>query len=208
MPTKCLALLGGLALLALPACAPPEQREEMTETSAPEGQMADTAPMEEPMEEPAMEPVMAIATLQAAEGGTVSGSVTFTQVGGMVDVSAHVEGAPPGTHGFHVHETGDCSAPDFTSAGDHFNPTGAPHAGPDATPRHAGDLGNIEVGEDGTGHLELATDLLTVDAGASSVVGRAVVLHADADDLSTQPTGNAGARLACAVVEEAVEGDV
>lgn len=105
-------------------------------------------------------------------------------------------------HGFHIHESGDCTAADFTSAGGHFNPTNAPHGGPDDAEHHAGDLGNIEIGEDGTGTLDLASSMLTLDAGATnSAVGKAVILHAGQDDLETQPTGDAGARLACGVVQ-------
>jgi len=168
------------------------------------------APEPEPGPEPAPEPiameeeaapVTASAHLTAAEGSEISGQVDFTETEDRVRITAHVVGAPSGTHGFHVHEIGDCSAADFTSAGDHFNPAGVEHGGPDAEVHHAGDLGNIEIGEDGTGHLELTSKQLTVSAGDSSVVGRAVILHADADDLTSQPTGAAGARLACGVVE-------
>lgn len=113
-----------------------------------------------------------------------------------------------GVHGFHVHEIGDCSAADFTSTGGHFNPTEAPHAGPDSDPRHAGDLGNLEIEDDGTGSLELDSTMLSLDPAAPGyVVGRGVILHEGEDDLESQPTGAAGGRLACGVVEMAdVEG--
>jgi Cu-Zn family superoxide dismutase len=157
---------------------------------------------------PAEQPVIAAAQLSGPSG--VGGVVTFTEVPGSgVKVVARVEslGGAPGEHGLHVHEGTACDPPDFQSAGSHFNPTSAPHAGPDATPRHAGDLGNIEVGEDGTGTLDLTTDMLTLDGGASSVLGRAVIVHEKRDDLSSQPTGDAGGRLACGIVER-VEGTV
>jgi Cu-Zn family superoxide dismutase len=148
------------------------------------------------------------AVLQPAkETPGFSGRVVFTPLaGGQVRVVADVAGvAPPGNHGFHVHENGKCerdpsgAGKDFTSAGGHFNPGGAMHACPDAASRHAGDLGNIVIQADGTGHLDVTTSGLAL-SGPASVVGRAVILHAAADDCATQPTGNAGGRLACGVV--------
>lgn len=133
-------------------------------------------------------------------GAPISGSLLFASEDGRVLITAEVEGAPPGPHGLHIHEIGDCSAEDFTSAGGHFNPTDAAHGGPTDDERHAGDLGNIEIGPDGAGSLEISSDLLTLDDGPSSVIGRAVILHAGADDLTSQPTGAAGGRLACGVI--------
>jgi Cu-Zn family superoxide dismutase len=146
-------------------------------------------------------PLVAVAELQSTADLSITGMVSFTQTEAGVAIMAHIEGAPPGPHGLHVHEMGDCSAEDFKSAGGHFNPTGAPHGAPTDTERHAGDLGNMEIGEDGGGHFELDSDLLTVEEGPNSVVGRGVILHEKADDLVSQPTGAAGARLACGVVE-------
>jgi len=147
------------------------------------------------------EGAQARATIEPKSGSRVTGWATFADRStGGVRVEAHIENAPPGVHGFHVHEKGDCSAPDASSAGDHFNPGGMPHAGPGDTRRHAGDLGNIEVKANGTGHLELVSDLLTVRPGPNSVVGKAVVFHEKADDLKSQPSGNAGAMLGCGVV--------
>ena len=148
----------------------------------------------------APEPMTAVAVLQPRGDLTLTGSVTFTQVGDTVTIAARVEGVTPGKHGFHLHELGDCSAEDFTSTGGHFNPTDAPHGGPDDRVRHAGDFGNIEVGEDGTGHVELTSDMITVAAGPNTVVGRAIILHEGEDDLESQPTGAAGGRIACGVV--------
>ncbi len=143
----------------------------------------------------------ASATLESRSGSTVTGTATFTELGsGGVRARIHVENAPPGTHGLHVHEKGDCSDPEAKSAGGHFNPGGMPHAGPMSGQRHAGDLGNIEIGSNGKGDLDVRSDLLTVKAGPNSVMGRAVIFHEKADDLTTQPTGNAGGRLACGVV--------
>jgi Cu-Zn family superoxide dismutase len=151
----------------------------------------------------APEPMTAVAVLQPRADLGLTSSVIFTQVGDTVTIATHVEGVVPGKHGFHLHELGDCSAEDFTSTGGHFNPTEAPHGGPADRVRHAGDFGNIEVGEDGVGHFELTSDMITVAAGPNTVVGRAVILHEGEDDLESQPTGAAGGRIACGVVEPA-----
>ena len=142
------------------------------------------------------------ATLEARSSSTVSGWAMFSeQYAGGVKVVVHVEKAPPGTHGLHIHENGDCSNPEAKSAGGHFNPGTMDHAGPMDEKHHAGDLGNIEVKADGTGDLEIVSKMLTVKEGPNSVVGRAVIFHEKADDLKTQPTGNAGGRLACGVIK-------
>lgn len=141
------------------------------------------------------------ATLEPRSGSTVSGHVTFTEGPDGVKVVVHVEKAPPGLHGLHIHEKGDCSDPEAKSAGGHFNPTGAEHGGPMDEKHHAGDLGNIEVKADGTGTLEITSKMLTVKEGPNCVVGRSVIFHEKADDLKTQPTGNAGGRLACGVIQ-------
>jgi Cu-Zn family superoxide dismutase len=141
----------------------------------------------------------AVAQLHPLGGSGVSGTVTFAPVAGGVQVSARLSGLTPGAHGFHVHEFGDCSAPDGTSAGGHFNPAGEPHGGPTDAHRHAGDMGNVTAGADGTATLEYVDSHLSFE-GATSVLGRGVIVHARADDLKTQPTGNAGGRVACGVI--------
>ena len=126
----------------------------------------------------------------------------FTELpSGGVKVEVWVENATPGTHGLHIHEKGDCSAADASSAGPHFNAAGNPHAAPTDKARHNGDLGNIEIGADGKGHLEITSDMLTVKPGANSVVGKSVVFHEKADDLKSQPAGSAGGRFGCGVVQ-------
>ncbi len=153
----------------------------------------------------------ALAVLQAAPGGPqVDGTVLFYARGGAVQVIADVSGlAKPGLYALHLHEKGECLADPagkqhFASAGGDFNPGGTPHGCPGSAKSHAGDLGNIEVQADGTGHLELASKALSL-AGDHSLSGKAVILHAAADDCTTQPDGNAGARLACGTAD-AVEG--
>lgn len=136
------------------------------------------------------------AVLKATEGNKVEGTVTFTKVEGGVLIVADVVNLKPGKHGFHVHEHGDCSAHDASSAGGHFNPTNSKHGGPDTPERHVGDLGNLVADSTGKAHYERIDSLITLE-GPNSVIGRSVVVHADEDDLATQPTGNSGARIAC-----------
>jgi superoxide dismutase, Cu-Zn family len=141
------------------------------------------------------------AAIESKSGSTVTGTAMFTELAtGGVKVHVHIENAPPGMHGLHIHEKGDCSDPEAKNAGGHFNPGNMPHAGPMEMKRHAGDLGNIEIKADGKGDFALTSDMITVKAGPNSVLGRAVVFHEKADDLTTQPTGNAGGRLGCGVI--------
>ena len=136
----------------------------------------------------------AIAVLSPTEGNDLQGTVTFIQTPEGVRVQANLTGLTAGTeHGFHVHQYGDCSASDGTSAGGHFNPHGADHAGPDAASRHVGDLGNSEATYD-------RVDTQLAFEGESSIIGRAVVVHGGTDDLSSQPSGAAGPRIACGVI--------
>jgi len=139
------------------------------------------------------------ATLAPTKGHTTTGTAIFVQKGADVEVTAHVAGLTPGAHGFHIHEKGDCSAPDGTSAGGHFNPGGQPHGHPQQGPHHAGDMPMLET--DAYGNAKLVTVLqgLTLE-GASGILGKGVIVHAAPDDFRTQPTGNAGARMACGVI--------
>ncbi len=142
------------------------------------------------------------ATIESRSGSKATGRAVFTEgPSGGVKAEVWIENAAPGSHGLHLHEKGDCSAADASSAGAHFNAAGNPHAGPADKARHNGDLGNIEIGADGKGHLELTDDLLTVKPGPNSVVGKSVVFHEKADDLKTQPSGAAGGRFGCGVVQ-------
>ncbi|MCI0664577.1 MAG: superoxide dismutase family protein [Acidobacteria bacterium] len=141
----------------------------------------------------------AVAVLNPTEGNKVRGTVTFTKDGANVKVSAHIEGLTPGNHGFHIHEFGDCSSKDGSAAGGHFNPSTLAHGARTDAKRHAGDLGNIEVGADGNAHIEFTDSVLKLE-GPGSITGRGVIVHANPDDFKTQPTGNAGGRQACGVI--------
>ena len=143
----------------------------------------------------------AVAKLNPTKGNKVGGTVSFTQLKRGVRVVANVYGLTPGEHGFHIHEVGDCSAPDAMSAGGHFNPSGMPHGGPSALRRHSGDFGNLVANDVGTARADFVDPYLTF-GGPSSIVGRAVIIHAQPDDLITQPSGNAGARVACGVIQK------
>ena len=139
------------------------------------------------------------AELAPTEGYEARGTVYFEPVDGGVRIRAEIRGLEPGRHGFHVHEIGDCSAPDASSAGGHFNPTGSPHGGPTEAERHAGDLGNLEAGPDGVARYD-RVDALIALSGPDAILGRGVVVHARADDLTSQPSGAAGPRVACGVI--------
>lgn len=141
----------------------------------------------------------AVAVLSPTQGNSVSGTVTFVKVQTGVKIVADVSGLTPGQHGFHVHEFGDCSAPDGASAGGHFNPSRMQHAGPDTGFRHAGDFGNLVVDASGKAHYERVDTMILLN-GPNSIIGHAVIIHEKADDLKTQPTGNAGGRVACGVI--------
>ncbi len=141
----------------------------------------------------------ALAVLSPIQGSKVQGLVSFSKERDGVKVEASIQGLTPGLHGFHIHEYGDCSSPDANSAGGHFNPGDMPHGGPTAEKHHAGDLGNLQADASGNARLTLVVSKLSLE-GPVSIVGRGVVVHAQADDFSTQPTGASGARVACGVI--------
>jgi len=138
----------------------------------------------------------AIAVLNPTKGSSVHGVVTFEVAANGVRVVANITGLTPGKHGFHIHEFGDCSSDSGTAAGGHFNPAGMKHGAPNSDNRHAGDIGNIEADKDGIAHLDYIDPVLSL-SGENSIIGRGVIVHAKEDDLTTQPTGAAGARVAC-----------
>jgi Cu-Zn family superoxide dismutase len=141
----------------------------------------------------------AIAILTPTDGNTVEGIVAFAKVEGGMRVMATVKNLTAGRHGFHIHEYGDCSAVDATSAGGHFNPQNKPHGAPDSAERHVGDLGNIEANQAGLAVTDFVAPRPALE-GPQAIIGRSVIVHAKADDLKSQPTGAAGARLACGVI--------
>ena len=136
--------------------------------------------------------------------GEEIGNVALEQLARGVRIFAQAANLPPGVHGFHIHTTGQCEAPEFTSAGGHFNPTDEQHGWNNPQGHHAGDLPNVHVQEDGVLAVEYFTDSVTLGEGETSIFdedGAAVVIHEDADDYMSDPTGHAGARLACGVIE-------
>jgi Cu-Zn family superoxide dismutase len=142
------------------------------------------------------------AALKPLKDSKAFGEATFEQVGNKVRVVAYVQGLTPGReHGFHIHEVGDCSAPDGMSTKGHFNPYGKPHGQFHSGERHAGDLPALKAGNDGRAKVDIELDIITVAPGPASIIGRGLIVHADPDDYKTQPTGNAGARIACAVIQ-------
>jgi Cu-Zn family superoxide dismutase len=142
----------------------------------------------------------AVATLSPTTGQTAAGTVQLTQMAdGSVEVQVDLTGVAPGVHGFHVHDKGDCGD-DGNAAGGHFNPGVSPHGAPSTPAHHAGDFGNVSANDAGEVHTRFTTRSVTLETGPNSAVGHAIILHANPDDLTTQPTGNAGGRIACGVV--------
>jgi len=140
------------------------------------------------------------ATLQPTRGNTAAGTVWFSQDGPMVQVRGRITGlAPNREHGFHVHEKGDCSSDDAMSAGGHLNPTAKPH-GPPGGEHHAGDLPSLKADASGTATVRTQVAGTVLGSGAADLAGKALVVHAGADDYVTQPSGNSGARIACGVI--------
>jgi superoxide dismutase, Cu-Zn family len=144
----------------------------------------------------------ATAALQPTKGSKAFGEATFEQVGDKVRVIVFAQGLKPGAvHGFHIHEVGDCGSGDGMSTKGHFNPHGKPHGNPSSGERHAGDLPALQANKGGRAKLDTTLDVITVTSGAASIIGRGLIIHADPDDYKTQPTGNAGARIACGVIK-------
>lgn len=145
----------------------------------------------------------AVANIQSLKDSNVKGKAVFIKVPEGIKVVVDIDGLSPGEHGFHVHECGICEG-DGTSACAHFNPTKSKHGGPDSPERHVGDLGNILADENGHGHYERVDQLISLH-GENSILGRSVIVHADRDDFTSQPSGNSGARIGCGIIEAVAE---
>ncbi|HEU0154032.1 MAG TPA: superoxide dismutase family protein [Arenimonas sp.] len=198
-PFRSVLLLG--SVVALAACQP---------AASPEAEAPAAAGPEAPAAAPAPEPVQAQlaasarATLSPLGDSGVGGELVFDVADGGVRVTGTLTGLQPGaTHALHVHEFGDCSAPDGTSAGGHFNPDMQPHGDRAAGgAHHAGDIPNQTAGDNGEAVVDQSLSGLEIaSGGANDIVGKGVIVHAQADDYATQPTGNAGGRIACGVIE-------
>lgn len=200
------------SVLALAACGGSQQSAEppaTPEPAPPEAALGPEPLKEEqaPAEAPAAEAAPAAprtieVPLRAKSNSKLTGTATLTETPDGVRVVLVVENVTPGDHGAHVHEKGDCSAADGSSAGSHYNPTAHPHALPATSPRHLGDLGNITVGKDGKGTLEIVAPGATLKdpSDPSSFVGKAIIVHEKKDD-GGQPVGNAGGRIGCAEIK-------
>ena len=184
-----------------PATAPSEPAPAAAETTPAEAPAAaQPAAPAEPAPPPA--PKTATAKLAPASKSKVTGTITFKQTDDGVEATANIENLTPGDHAWHVHEKGDCSAPDATSAGGHFNPDNHKHGAPDAAEHHAGDFGNLTAGKDGKATATITIKGVTLDPSAStSLIGKGFIVHEKKDDFKTQPTGNAGGRVACGVIQ-------
>lgn len=142
-----------------------------------------------------------VAVVSSIKGGKISGIANFEPTGNGLKVTATIERLKSNAkHGFHIHEFGNCTAADLSSAGGHYNPEGKEHAGPENIDRHAGDMGNLVSNEKGSATYEYTFSNLTVAGGMNPVIGRSVIVHENEDNLVSQPTGNAGSRVACGVI--------
>ena len=185
-----------------PSEAPaPAQPDPTPAAPAPTEPVAQTPPAEPPPPPPPKEAKAELAPTTKPTKSKAKGTVTFKEVDGGVEITATLEGLKAGDHAWHIHEKGDCSAPDASSAGEHFNPTNMKHGGPDAEEHHAGDFGNLQADKTGKATKTFVMKGITIADGAASIVGKGFIVHDKKDDLKTQPSGNAGGRIACGVIE-------
>ncbi len=143
--------------------------------------------------------IEANAIIEAKSDSDTSGSVNFSEINGIVTMTANISGLSAGNHAIHIHAIGDCSAADGTSAGGHWNPTNVDHGKWGQNPFHIGDIGNIVADEDGNGTITRETDLWCIgcDDETKNIVGKAIIIHAGPDDFTSQPAGAAGPRIGC-----------
>src|SRR5688572_4285372 len=194
MKAPLLALLIPCAVLA--AC-------EKRDAPVADADTAPPPPTTEPTAPPPVNSNTAVAMLAGLKESAVRGEVRLEATTGAVNLKGEIMGLTPGTeHGFHIHEHGDCSAPDGTSAGAHLNPANAPHGGPDTNPRHLGDLPNVKANEEGKAEITATLTGATLrDGGPNNLVGKSFIVHAKRDDYKTQPSGDSGDRIACGVIQ-------
>lgn len=187
------------AAAALAGCSPAPDASD--ETAPAEDTPADAATADASSAE-----TLGSASLALADG-TPAGTVDLLSDGTALSLRVAVTGIPEGTHGFHLHTTGECTPPDFSSAGGHLNPADKEHGHENPNGSHLGDLPNLDVGADGTASttVELADSGDSVIDTLFDADGTAVVVHADPDDYQSNPSGNAGSRIACGVLERADE---
>ena len=185
-----LSLLPFAAAIALSAC---KQETPPVTSASPAAGMSTNAPTSASS---------ATAMLSPTEGKTAQGTLKFEAGDGGVKVSGSLSGLKPGAeHGFHVHEKGDCSAPDASSAGGHLNPDQQPHGNVSQGPHHAGDAPNVKADDSGNADVSVTLPGLEIGTGgAKDVIGKAVVVHEGPDDYQSQPAGNSGGRIACGVI--------
>jgi Cu-Zn family superoxide dismutase len=161
------------------------------------GQQSGTGSTEGPATAADTSSMRAVAELSPTQNQTARGTVMFEERAEGVHVTARLAGLTPGDHGFHIHAVGDCSAPDASSAGPHFNPDSAAHGSPDAAPHHQGDLGNVTADANGEAVYEKTLQGVRLE----TILGKSVVVHASPDDMTSQPAGNSGGRIGCGVIE-------
>lgn len=190
-------LVFALAIVAVAACTKKEEPQQ----SSPPPAASDAATSAPPPEGQA--PAQATATLAPASGSQVRGELMISADQEGVHITGVVTGLEPNSeHGFHIHEKGDCSAPDASSAGAHFNPGNAPHGHPDSPAKHAGDMLNIRANADGVAKVDVHARGATLRTGEpTDVMNKAIVVHAKPDDYKSQPSGNSGDRIACGVIQ-------
>ncbi len=198
-----LAIIGSLAMAAAIGGCTPDQKDNISTAPAPMAAERAVPALPPAESAPAAIPAgHAAVTLKSVDNMKVSGDLTLTAEAGGVHISGTVNGLTPGTqHGFHIHETGDCSAPDFKSAGGHFNPGNKEHGNPTSQMHHAGDMMNLAVSDSGSATIDVTVPGVTLgDGGADDVMNRAIVVHAGPDDYTSQPAGDSGSRIACGVI--------
>lgn len=203
---KWTAIVGALTLISLAACSGDDSMTDESSLSGTDADQQTTQDEQMPSERESgadragmSDSAGAVARLEPTSGNQARGTVSFRETDGGIRVEARLTGLSPGPHGFHVHAKGDCSAPDATSAGGHYNPEDVEHGAPDDSTHHVGDLGNIEADDTGRAMLDREFRSLSL-SGENGIVGKAVIVHSGEDDLQSQPTGDAGARVACGVI--------